>query len=578
MPPKRGAPAAKPAVGKKPSSGTKPNPSSGKVKAKSSSGSRPSVTDNIAETIQHAAASAQHTASDIAQTVGKAIDVAGDLLIDGDDATPVDVTEAAGEVGVDIPKLKKQGKAAAKAATRKAEEQAKVAEKKVEEKAKPLRGKAAKAAKDAEEAVEDIIEGTTGVDVKAAKGKAAKKASDAAAIVQPQVDKVVSAAQPAIESAVASVKDAATNPRKRKKAEDFMATAEQTVKKVVSGVAGKVGEVLESAIKDFGEASGLAADLSTETKEKGKKAVKGAKQALKETGKRKAKAVAETADEIAAPVTKKGKTAAKDAAAAAEPVVEKGKRAAKVAADTAQASTKKAGKIAKAAADAAVEAAQEEDEDEDDESFIHGFSSSDGGADSSDDESDAEDVAIREAGKKIDMGSLPMVAKDDKTVQARLKKAQRKKDTERGTLYIGRIPHGFYEDQMKEYFSQFGDVTRLRLARNRKTGASKHYAYVEMSSQSVAEIVAETMNNYLMMGHLLKCEVVPSDEVHPQLWVGANKKFRKIPRARVEKMKHDKPRTKQEQEQANKRVLEKQAGRRKKIKDAGIDYDFEGHK
>lgn len=38
----------------------------------------------------------------------------------------------------------------------------------------------------------------------------------------------------------------------------------------------------------------------------------------------------------------------------------------------------------------------------------------------------------------------------------------------KGTLYLGRIPHGFYEDQMKEYFSQFGDVTRVRLARNRK--------------------------------------------------------------------------------------------------------------
>jgi nucleolar protein 15 len=79
------------------------------------------------------------------------------------------------------------------------------------------------------------------------------------------------------------------------------------------------------------------------------------------------------------------------------------------------------------------------------------------------------------------------------------------------------------------------------------------------------------------------------------LWVGANKKFRKIPRARVEKMKHDKVSQDRlsirlvgnganrrslmtiEQEQANKRVLEKQAGRRKKIKDAGIDYDFEGH-
>lgn len=41
-------------------------------------------------------------------------------------------------------------------------------------------------------------------------------------------------------------------------------------------------------------------------------------------------------------------------------------------------------------------------------------------------------------------------------------------DVERATLYLGRIPHGFYEEQMKEYFGQFGDVTRLRLARNPK--------------------------------------------------------------------------------------------------------------
>jgi nucleolar protein 15 len=41
-------------------------------------------------------------------------------------------------------------------------------------------------------------------------------------------------------------------------------------------------------------------------------------------------------------------------------------------------------------------------------------------------------------------------------------------DDQKGTLYLGRIPHGFYEEQIKEYFSQFGDVTRLRLARNRK--------------------------------------------------------------------------------------------------------------
>jgi nucleolar protein 15 len=39
---------------------------------------------------------------------------------------------------------------------------------------------------------------------------------------------------------------------------------------------------------------------------------------------------------------------------------------------------------------------------------------------------------------------------------------------ERGVIYIGRIPHGFYEEQMRGFFEQFGEITRLRLSRNKK--------------------------------------------------------------------------------------------------------------
>jgi len=39
-----------------------------------------------------------------------------------------------------------------------------------------------------------------------------------------------------------------------------------------------------------------------------------------------------------------------------------------------------------------------------------------------------------------------------------------------GVVYVGHIPHGFYEEQMRKYFSQFGTVTRLKLARSRKVG------------------------------------------------------------------------------------------------------------
>lgn len=79
-------------------------------------------------------------------------------------------------------------------------------------------------------------------------------------------------------------------------------------------------------------------------------------------------------------------------------------------------------------------------------------------------------------------------------------------DVAPGVIYLGRIPHGFYEEQMKEYFSQFGEITRLRLSRNKKTGRSKHFAFLEFKNAEVAKIVADTMDNYLLFGHLLKCK------------------------------------------------------------------------
>lgn len=42
-----------------------------------------------------------------------------------------------------------------------------------------------------------------------------------------------------------------------------------------------------------------------------------------------------------------------------------------------------------------------------------------------------------------------------------------------GVIYIGHIPHGFFEEAMNGFFSQFGDVVRVRLARSKKSGRYK---------------------------------------------------------------------------------------------------------
>lgn len=152
---------------------------------------------------------------------------------------------------------------------------------------------------------------------------------------------------------------------------------------------------------------------------------------------------------------------------------------------------------------------------------------------------------------------------------------------------------------MKAYFEQFGEVSRLRLARNKKTGASKHFAYIEMPTRAVAEITAETMNNYLLMGHILQChvsdplplelfplfsnassrlcvQVIPSEKIHPDLWIGANRKWRRIPSARLERSNFGKERTEAEQTKARSKLVAREQERQRKIKEAGIDYEYKG--
>jgi nucleolar protein 15 len=144
-------------------------------------------------------------------------------------------------------------------------------------------------------------------------------------------------------------------------------------------------------------------------------------------------------------------------------------------------------------------------------------------------------------------------------------------------LYFGRVPKSMPEEPLRAYLSQFGDISRLRLSRNRKTGASKHYAFVEFEDEEVGQIVQETMNNYLLEGRLLQVRILPKEKVHPSLWIGANKKWRKVPEVRRFRIGHDEPKTPEEKDRVQKKLLKRQQIRRKKIQDQGIEYDFEGY-
>ncbi|KAJ5718137.1 Nucleotide-binding alpha-beta plait [Penicillium malachiteum] len=207
------------------------------------------------------------------------------------------------------------------------------------------------------------------------------------------------------------------------------------------------------------------------------------------------------------------------------------------------------------AEDISVESAESDDSEGEDilddqtAALIKGF-------ESSGDEDDSEDEGF-DSNKPVP--KIPDTKKAAKKI-----KSQSKSEVPEtpGAVYVGRIPHGFYEHQMRAYFSQFGEITRLRLSRNRITGRSKHYAFVEFSSVTVAKIVAETMDNYLMYGHILKCKYVPQESLHPEVWKGANRRFKRTPWNRIEKKRLEKGKTR---EQWTKRIEQEQKRRQVKI-------------
>lgn len=192
------------------------------------------------------------------------------------------------------------------------------------------------------------------------------------------------------------------------------------------------------------------------------------------------------------------------------------------------------------------------------------------GFSSSEDEVEAED---EEAG--IQVSKLPK-APTAGLIQKRIRQAvdeQGDPESTPGVIYLGRIPHGFYERQMTAYFSQFGEITRLRLARNKRTGSSQHYAFVEFASAAVADIVAKTMDKYLLFNHILQCRRIPQEQVQEGMWKGAGRRKKPAPLNRLEGNKLKRGATRDVWEARVEKENQKRAEKAEKMKELGYEFD-----
>lgn len=142
---------------------------------------------------------------------------------------------------------------------------------------------------------------------------------------------------------------------------------------------------------------------------------------------------------------------------------------------------------------------------------------------------------------------------------------------------MGHLPKGFNEDELKKFFSQFGEVTKLRVARSKTTARPKGYAFLQFAERKVADVAAKAMNKYMMFGRTLDVHVM--EETHQEMFKHGNRDWQFVPKQLMFRNKVNAQADNRSEDQRKARVaglLQKEKERRDRFKELEIVYDFPG--
>jgi RNA recognition motif-containing protein len=74
---------------------------------------------------------------------------------------------------------------------------------------------------------------------------------------------------------------------------------------------------------------------------------------------------------------------------------------------------------------------------------------------------------------------------------------------EQMNLYVGNLPYRITEDQLKEAFEEYGQVSSCTIIKDKVTGSSKGFGFLEMPEKSEADAAINGLNGRELMGRKL---------------------------------------------------------------------------
>jgi RNA recognition motif-containing protein len=71
-------------------------------------------------------------------------------------------------------------------------------------------------------------------------------------------------------------------------------------------------------------------------------------------------------------------------------------------------------------------------------------------------------------------------------------------------IYVGNLAYNVTEDDLKAIFSNFGEVSAVNIVKERPSGQSKGFGFVEMLNNSEADKAMKALNGTRLKDQLIK--------------------------------------------------------------------------
>jgi RNA recognition motif-containing protein len=84
-------------------------------------------------------------------------------------------------------------------------------------------------------------------------------------------------------------------------------------------------------------------------------------------------------------------------------------------------------------------------------------------------------------------------------------------------IYVGNLPYNVTEDELRNMFAEYGEVSSANIITDKYSGESKGFGFVEMPKQADAEEAIKALNGSSAKGRSLKVnQARPRNERPPR--------------------------------------------------------------